>query len=57
MTKPSTADSVCEWNRYTYSTFTYLDSAKDICLVFLDESKAFDKVYHPALLHKLERII
>ncbi len=33
-----------------------LDSAKDICLVFLDVSKAFDKVYHPALLHKLERM-
>ncbi len=33
-----------------------LDNAKDICLVFLDVSKAFDKVYHPALLHKLERM-
>ncbi len=31
-----------------------LDSSKDVCLVFLDVSKAFDKVYHPALLHKLE---
>ncbi len=33
-----------------------LDNAKDICLVFLDVSKAFDKGYHPALLHKLERM-
>ncbi len=31
-----------------------LDDSKDVCLVFLDVSKAFDKVYHPALLHKLE---
>ncbi len=31
-----------------------LDNSKDVCLVFLDVSKAFDKVYHPALLHKLE---
>ncbi len=31
-----------------------LDEARDVCLVFLDVSKAFDKVYHPALLHKLE---
>ncbi len=31
-----------------------LDEIKDVCLVFLDVSKAFDKVYHPALLHKLQ---
>ncbi len=31
-----------------------LDDSKDICLVFLDVSKAFDKVYHPALLQKLK---
>ncbi len=31
-----------------------LDDSKDVCLIFLDVSKAFDKVYHPALLHKLQ---
>ena len=39
-----------------HNIYQGLDNAKDICLVFLDVSKAFDKVYHPALLHKLERM-
>ena len=30
-----------------------LEEGKEICLVFLDVSKAFDKVWHPGLLHKL----
>ncbi len=37
-----------------HNIYQGLDSSKDVCLVFLDVSKAFDKVYHPALLHKLE---
>jgi hypothetical protein len=30
-----------------------LEEGREICLVFLDISKAFDKVWHPGLLHKL----
>ena len=37
-----------------HNIYQGLDDHKDVCLVFLDVSKAFDKVYHPALLHKLE---
>ncbi len=33
-----------------------LDKSKDMCVVFLDVSKAFDKVYHKGLLHKLEQL-
>ena len=33
-----------------------LDSSKDVCLVFLDVSKAFDKVFHRGLLFKLEQM-
>ncbi len=33
-----------------------LDISRDVCLVFLDVSKAFDKVYHKGLLFKLEQM-
>ncbi len=33
-----------------------LDLSKDVCLVFLDVSKAFDKVYHKGLMFKLEQM-
>ncbi len=33
-----------------------LDHSKDVCLVFLDVSKAFDKVFHRGLLFKLQQM-
>ena len=33
-----------------------LDSHYDVCMVFLDVSKAFDKVYHRGLLFKLKQL-
>lgn len=37
----------------TNAIYQGLDQKKDILLVFLDISKAFDRVWHPGLLHKL----
>jgi hypothetical protein len=31
-----------------------LEAGKEVCMVFLDVSKAFDKVWHAGLLHKLK---
>ena len=33
-----------------------LDEGKEICIVFCDISKAFDRVWHKGLLNKLENI-
>ena len=33
-----------------------LEEHNDVCMTFLDISKAFDKVYHAGLLHKLRQI-
>lgn len=38
----------------THKILEALDQGKDICMVFLDISKAFDRVYHEGLLIKLQ---
>ena len=46
-------------NRLLYITHTIykgLDEGKDTCIVFLDISKAFDRVWHEGLIFKLKRI-
>jgi hypothetical protein len=37
----------------TDKVYKALESGKEVCLVFLDVSKAFDRVWHAGLLHKL----
>lgn len=38
----------------THKITQALDNKSDVCMVFLDISKAFDKVWHLGLLHKLK---
>ena len=38
----------------THQVNQELEKGKDLCLIFLDISKAFDKVWHTGLLHKLK---
>ena len=40
----------------THQIYTDLDNGEDNCMVFLDASKAFDKVWHKGLLYKLQQI-
>jgi hypothetical protein len=47
-------------NRKTVKTVTHniyrsLESAKDVCAIFLDVSKVFDKVWHEGLIFKLRQ--
>jgi hypothetical protein len=39
-----------------HTIYQALDMGKEICMVFLDLSKAFDKVWHKGLIHKLENL-
>jgi hypothetical protein len=50
-------DSTTNQLAYLYHMFSQaLDSKKDIKIVFCDISKAFDRVWHDALLYKLRQI-
>ena len=40
----------------THNLYSGLDKGFDMCMVFLDVSKAFDKVYHKGLIYKLRQI-
>ena len=40
----------------TQYIYDQLDKGKEVCMVFLDVSKAFDRVWHSGLLYKLEKI-
>ena len=47
-------DSTVNQLTYLYDTFCHeLDSEKEIRVVFCDISKAFDRVWHSGLIHKL----
>ena len=48
-------DSTVNQLAYLYHTFCEaLDAGKEVCAVFCDISKAFDRVWHAGLIHKLE---
>ena len=48
-------DSTVNQLTYLYDTFCHaLDSGKEIRVVFCDISKAFDRVWHSGLIHKLK---
>jgi hypothetical protein len=37
----------------THNIYESLDTGKDMCVIFLDVSKAFDKIWHEELIFKL----
>lgn len=39
-----------------HNIYKGLDDKKDVCMVFLDISKAFDRVYHEGLIFKLKQL-
>ena len=42
--------------KFVHQIYQDINSGKDTCLVFLDVSKAFDKVWHKGLLFKLRQL-
>ena len=50
-----TGDSTCNQLSFLYHTFCQaLDQKKDVRVIFCDISKAFDRVWHEGLIHKLK---
>ena len=48
-------DSTVNQLIYLYNTFCQaLDSGKEVCVVFCDIKRAFDRVWHAGLIHKLK---
>ena len=48
--------TVNQLTKIVHDIYMGLEDQKDVCMVFLDVSKAFDKVYHEGLLFKLKQI-
>jgi hypothetical protein len=47
------------WNQLVFivhKIYEALEQGKEVCMIFLDISKAFDKVWHKGLLGKLESV-
>ena len=42
--------------KIVHQIYQDINDGKDTCLVFLDISKAFDKVWHEELLFKIKRL-
>ena len=42
--------------KIVHQIYQDINNGKDTCLVFLDVSKAFDKVWHEGLLFKLRQL-
>ena len=41
----------------THNIYESLDSGKDVCTIFRDVSKAFDKIWHEGLISKLRKFV
>ena len=48
--------SVNQLLKIVHQIFQDINNGKDTCLIFLDASKSFDKVWHKGLLFKLRQL-